>query len=204
FPFHGSAGKGSLLGCKSSSGQFTASNSSRFLLYGIIIRRARTSQEGCPQANGRKLRSGSFMNLNGVSRRKFLKAGGASLGAALMRSRAASFQVGANDRIQLGFIGVGGMGMNRLRGFLQHKDVDVIAICDVDSRHRAEAIAEVQKQRGNKPVEFGDFRLLLEENDIDAVVIATPDHWHAIPTVQACDAGKDVFVEKPLSYSVVD
>src|SRR5690606_29018744 len=83
-------------------------------------------------------------------------------------------------------------------------DVDVIAICDVDSRHRAEAIAEVQKQRGNKPVEFGDFRLLLEENDIDAVVIATPDHWHAIPTVQACDAGKDVFVEKPLSYSVVE
>lgn len=144
------------------------------------------------------------MNINWVTRRNFLKAGGAGLGAALMRSRATFSQVSAGDRIQLGFIGVGGMGMNRLRGFLKHKDVDVVAICDVDSRHRAEAIAEVQKERGNKPAEFGDFRRLLEEQDINAVVVVTPDHWHAIPTVQACDAGKDVFVEKPLSYSVVE
>lgn len=144
------------------------------------------------------------MNVNWVTRRNFLKAGGVGLGSALMRSKATFSQVSAGDRIQLGFIGVGSMGMNRLRGFLEHDDVDVVAICDVDRRHREEAISEVQKQRGNKPAEFGDFRLLLEEKDIDAVAIVTPDHWHAIPTVQACDAGKDVFVEKPLSYSVVE
>ena len=66
------------------------------------------------------------------------------------------------------------------------------------------AVAEVEKVRGQKPKVFSDFRRVLEDREIDAVVIVTPDHWHAIPTVRAFEAGKDVFVEKPLSYSVAE
>ena len=101
-------------------------------------------------------------------------------------------------------IGVGSMGMNRLRGFLAHDDVEIGAICDVDARHRAEAAAVVRERRGREVPTFGDFRRLLEMPDIDAVAVVTPDHWHAIPSVRASEAGKDFFVEKPLSYSVAE
>ena len=94
------------------------------------------------------------------------------------------------------------MGMSRLRGFLAHKDVRIGAICDVDRRRLEQAIAAVEKATGQKPQGFGDFRRLLEIKEIQAVAVVTPDHWHAIPTVHAFKAGKDVFVEKPLSYSV--
>lgn len=110
--------------------------------------------------------------------------------------------VSPGDRIVVGMIGVGGMGMNRLRGFLEHDDVEIGAICDVDSRHVDEAVALVKQQRNRTPASFHDFRRLLEMSDVDAVAIVTPDHWHAVPTVRASEAGKDVFVEKPLSYSV--
>lgn len=108
----------------------------------------------------------------------------------------------ANERINMGFIGVGGMGMNRLRGFLKHTDVNPVAICDLDPTHVQQAVAEVDKSRSTKPDTFNDYRKLLARKDIDAVCIATPDHWHALPAIQACEAGKDVFVEKPLSYSI--
>ena len=101
-------------------------------------------------------------------------------------------------------VGVGGMGMSRLREFLRHADTRIAAISDVDRDHADRAVAEVEKSRGQKPKIFGDFRRVLEDPEIDAVVIVTPDHWHAIPTVRAFEAGKDVFVEKPLSYSVAE
>jgi predicted dehydrogenase len=108
----------------------------------------------------------------------------------------------ANERINMGFIGVGGMGMSRLRGFLRHPDVNPVAICDLDEEHARKAVAYVEQERNAKPDVIQDYRRLLARKDIDAVCIATPDHWHALPTVQACEAGKDVFVEKPLSYSI--
>ena len=134
-----------------------------------------------------------------VSRRAFL--GTAALTALSWRRLAAQ---SPNDQIVLGMIGVGGMGMGRLRGFLAHKDVRVAAICDVDRRHLERAIAAVEKATGQKPQGFGDYRRLLEIKEIQAVGVVTPDHWHAIPTVHAFKAGKDVFVEKPLSYSVAE
>ena len=133
-----------------------------------------------------------------VSRRAFL--GTAALTALSWRTLAQS----PNDQIVLGMIGVGGMGTGRLREFLKQPDVRIAAICDVDRSHRDRAIAEVEKSRGQKPQAFGDFRRLLEVKEIDAVAVVTPDHWHAIPTVHAFKAGKDVFVEKPLSYSVAE
>ncbi len=94
------------------------------------------------------------------------------------------------------------MGMSRLRGFLQQADVNPVAICDLDSERVDKAVEYVKQQRQVQPETYKDYRLLLARKDIDAVCIATPDHWHAMPAIQACAAGKDVFVEKPLSYSI--
>ncbi len=106
------------------------------------------------------------------------------------------------DRIQIGFIGLGGQGTSRLIEFMRQPDVTAAAVCDVDQTHLDRATAAVEKAQGHKPEQFRDFRKLLARKDLDAVMIATPDHWHAMPTVQACQAGKDVFVEKPLAYSI--
>ncbi len=151
------------------------------------------------------------------SRRTFLKAAGSGLlGLTVAGCRSVAtkttdpvtdgrgVRVSPSDRIVLGVIGVGGMGKNRLREFLRYHDVEIGAVCDVDARHAGEALAIVKQQSRATPRTYRDFRRLLETSDLDAVAVVTPDHWHAIPTVRACDAGKDVFVEKPLSYSVTE
>jgi len=120
------------------------------------------------------------------------------------RNRQSSSAKGPNDQVSLGMIGVGNQGTGRLNEFMTHPDVRIAAICDVDRRHLDRAVALVESKKGYKPQAFGDFRRLLEARDIDAVAIVTPDHWHAIPAVAAFEAGKDVFVEKPLSYSVAE
>ena len=109
-----------------------------------------------------------------------------------------------SDRINVGFIGVGGMGTNRLQGFLKHADVNPVAICDLDATRVDKAVEYIRKTRPDAaaPQTFSDFRKLIALKEVDAVCIATPDHWHAMPAIQACRAGKDVFVEKPLSYSI--
>ncbi|MGY8690692.1 MAG: Gfo/Idh/MocA family protein, partial [Verrucomicrobiales bacterium] len=103
------------------------------------------------------------------------------------------------DRIQLGCIGVGGMGTGTLKSFLQDKRVEVLGICDVDANHRAAGLetAGLKKEAGT-----GDFRELIARKDLDALMIATPDHWHAIITAAALRSGKDVYCEKPLAASV--
>ena len=136
-----------------------------------------------------------------VTRRSFLEAGGAAVACAAFGP---SLLAQPSEQIVLGMIGVGGMGTGRLREFLQHQDVRIGAICDVDRSHADRAVALVEKVRGYKPPVFGDFRRVLEDKSIDAVAVVTPDHWHAIPTVRAFEAGKDVFVEKPLSYSLAE
>jgi predicted dehydrogenase len=110
--------------------------------------------------------------------------------------------VGPNERVVMGMIGVGVMGTGRLNELMKLGDVDIAAVCDVDQSHREKAAEEVLKLQGRRPDTYLDFRRLLERKDLDAVAVVTPDHWHAIPTIQACQAGKDVFVEKPLSYAV--
>ncbi len=77
-------------------------------------------------------------------------------------------------------------------------------MCDVDTSHSAEAASQAEKRQNVRPDEYKDFRKLLERDDIDAVVVATPDHWHAMPFVSACEAGKDVYVEKPLSRTIYE
>ncbi len=131
-----------------------------------------------------------------VTRRVFTRttAAAAISAAATIPSNAA----GANDRIRLGFIGVANRGGQLLSAFLNHDDVEVAALCDVHRPTLQKALTRV----GGKAATYGDFRELIDRKDLDAVVIATPDHWHAVQTITACNAGKDVYVEKPLSITV--
>lgn len=133
-----------------------------------------------------------------LSRRTFTKAGAAAtMGLALARPVRS---LGANDRIRLGFIGVANRGGQLLSAFLTHADAEVVALCDVNRT----TLEKANRQLDGKAAAFGDFRKLIDRKDIDAVVIATPDHWHAIQTITACDAGKDVYVEKPLSITIYE
>lgn len=124
------------------------------------------------------------------------------LGTAAAGLASSSLRAAPSDRIRVGFIGLGNQGTGRLNQFLRQPDVEAVAVCDLDTRHVERAAAIVEKAAGRRPDKFSDYRQLLARRDIDAVMIATPDHWHALPAVQACQAGKDVFVEKPLSYSI--
>jgi predicted dehydrogenase len=146
------------------------------------------------------------------SRRRFLKesiaAGSAAAGLSVLNStstRAASSAriLGANDRIRVALIGCGGQGSGDLRAMLRIKNVDCVGLCDVDDAQTAKTAKSVSEQYSQTPsVLTRDFRNILDEKDVDAVIIGTPDHWHALPTVMACQAGKDVYVEKPLSISI--
>ena len=105
---------------------------------------------------------------------------------------------GANDRVRVGLIGSGGRGKQDWTSFLKQPDVEPVAVCDLYDPFRAKGI-EMTEGRAKG---FQDFRKLLEEKDIDAVIVAVPDHWHALMTTAACAAGKDVYCEKPLSLTV--
>jgi predicted dehydrogenase len=109
---------------------------------------------------------------------------------------------GANRRIRVGLIGCGGMGSGDLRDMLK-SGAECVALCDVDDEQVAKVRASIDKTFNQKPaLATRDFRRVLERKDIDAVIVGTPDHWHALPTVMACEAGKDVYVEKPLSLTI--
>ena len=102
--------------------------------------------------------------------------------------------VAPSEKLVLGFIGVGGQGSGLIDTFKQFPDVAIAAVCDVYEPH----VRRAQSSSGGTPENYSDFRKVLDRKDIDAVVIATPDHWHGIATIMACQAGKDVYCEKPL------
>jgi predicted dehydrogenase len=104
----------------------------------------------------------------------------------------------ANEKLVLGFVGTGGRGRYLMTMFMTHPDVEIAAVCDVNKRHREAAIGV----SGGKAKGYADFRQLLERSDIDAVVVAPNGHWHALPAIQACQRGKDVYVEKPLALTI--
>src|SRR3954469_8140357 len=121
---------------------------------------------------------------------------GAALATALSYSRI----LGANDRVGMGYIGVGNRGDQVHDAFLEHGDQQTVALCDLRDDYMDFAIKKSRAQ----PKKYHDYKKLLEDKDVDAVVVATPDHWHAIMFVDACHAGKDVYVEKPLSLTVAE
>src|SRR6516162_371384 len=129
-----------------------------------------------------------------TSRRSFVKAGAATL------LTAASWQrvLGANERVGVGFVGYGLIGKRHVLDFQEQKDVDLTAVAEVHRGRLDEALAQI----GGAAKGHGDFRKLLDSKEVQAVVVSTPDHWHALQTMMACAAGKDVFVEKPLTLFV--
>jgi predicted dehydrogenase len=132
-----------------------------------------------------------------INRRSFAK-GAAAAGVCAALLPASLSAMGSNERVRLGVIGVGNRGDQLLDAFLVHKDVQVMALCDVYRQY----LPAAQKKVGGKAKLSGDYRKLLEQKDMDAVVIATPDHWHALQFLAACRAGKHVYVEKPLSLTI--
>lgn len=130
-----------------------------------------------------------------VSRRRFLATAGAVAAAPLFIPQRA---FGANDRVVTAHIGVGNMGTTNLMAFAENAAV----ACDVDAKMLATASAKFQEKTGRTLEGVSDFRRVLDRKDIDAVVISTPDHWHAIPMIEACKAGKDVYCEKPLTLTI--
>ncbi len=147
---------------------------------------------------------------SGVTRRQFLKASGAAMLAPAVLPSIVFGADAPSNRITFGCIGVGRQGISDMRGFLGLKEAQVIAVCDVDS-HRVEFAKQlVEKQYGSQSgagaykgcATFKDFRELIDRPDIDAVSIVTPDHWHILPAIAAAKAGKDIFLEKPLSLTI--
>ncbi len=150
--------------------------------------------------------------MNDMSRRGFLKRSliastawaGAGLGQAPWLCAA-----GANDEIRIGVVGIGsrvksgGMGRGEIQHFRNISGVRVVALCDVDSANLGPEVEKFQKRK-EKVAAYADVRKLLENKDIDAVVVTTPNHWHALVTIWACQAGKDVYVQKPAAYSIFE
>ena len=122
--------------------------------------------------------------------------------AAASSTYAATPKPSNNDKIVLGLIGARGQGMANLRQALKQPGVECGALCDIDDAILTERSAEINKIQGKAPVVYKDFRKLLDNKDIDAVIIGTPDHWHCYQMIAACEAGKDVYVEKPLANSI--
>ncbi len=144
------------------------------------------------------------------SRRKFLSDSGkiiTGLGAAsLVPAKSFSIFSGGspNEKLVVGLIGCKGMGWSNLNQFLNVDNVECGALCDVDQNVLDERAAELEERTGKRAELYEDYRDLLENRDIDAVIIATPDHWHCLQTVHACQAGKDIFVEKPVAKDTAE
>lgn len=133
-----------------------------------------------------------------VSRRSFIKTSAAVVGAG---AALASAKVhGANERIRLGVIGTANRGGQLIGATLEHADAHIVALCDV----YAPAAEKWAQKLESAPQVYNDYRAMLARDDIDGVIIATPDHWHALQTIHACEAGKDVYVEKPLAQTIVE
>ena len=140
--------------------------------------------------------------MNAMNRREFIECSGRMTLAAGVASTFAINALGANDRIVVGLMGAGGRGMQLAEWFAARPDVEVAHIADPD-KSRAEACAKsVGKVARKTPATTQDFRRMLDDKSVDAIINATPDHWHALGTILACQAGKDVYLEKPTCHSI--
>ncbi len=153
---------------------------------------------------------------NGMGRRGFLRRGGTALAAAVFPSIIPATALGREgilapgDRINLGFIGMGKMAKGHLGSFLGDGRVQVLAIADVERHRRERAAGRVNQYYAERAgaggyqgcMQYGDFRELCAREDLDAVVIATPDHWHALTAIEAARNGKDIYLEKPMTKTI--
>jgi len=143
-----------------------------------------------------------------ISRRQFVKRGTTALAAPFVVPSSVLGKAGAvapSERITMAAIGVGGMGRTDLRGFLKQPDVHVLAVCDVDKKLLDRSKRTVDKYYDNDDcAAYNDFSDVMARDDIETVMIATPDHWHALISIAAAKAGKDIYCEKPISLTVAE
>jgi len=141
------------------------------------------------------------------SRRKFLQQTGSVLAGTALSPMVFSnlnASVSPNDKISVALIGCKGMGMYNLTDHLKVPGVECVAMCDVDENILNERAKEITTLTGKPPKLYKDYRQVIDDKSINAVIIGTPDHWHCLPAVEACQAGKDVYVEKPLANSIAE
>ena len=137
-----------------------------------------------------------------MDRRQFLAASAAT--AAATTFNAAHANQGPNERLRVGFVGGAGRAGSLLKIFAAQKDVEVRMIADIDESRLRQAVKTSADISGRKPEGVGDFRRLVDNEELDVMVVGTPDHWHAIPTIMGCMAGKDVYVEKPDGHNILE
>jgi predicted dehydrogenase len=135
-----------------------------------------------------------------MNRRDFLASTAVLAGSAAVRGLAAS----PSDTVRVAVVGCGGRGGSHVNAWPSLPNVEIVALCDVDEAHIAAKLKTLDSKGLKKPATYVDFRKLLEDKSIDAVSLATPNHWHTLQTIWACQAGKDVYVEKPLSHNIFE
>ena len=145
-----------------------------------------------------------------IHRRRFLRntavtLAGSGIVAAIPMDLLAAIRkkVSPSDAIRVGVIGLRGQGWSNITSMLKMSEVQCVAVCDIDQNVMAGRKSELEKIN-NRVTEYTDYRKLLENKDIDVIIVATPDHWHCLQMVDAVAAGKDVFVEKPVSNSIYE
>ncbi|HEY1218378.1 MAG TPA: Gfo/Idh/MocA family oxidoreductase, partial [Bryobacteraceae bacterium] len=133
-----------------------------------------------------------------MDRRNFLISSAAALGAS-------SSVFGApSDAVRVAVVGVGGRARDHIAGLIKEPNVEIVALCDPDDSHLDRGQKQIAAADQKAPQNYRDVRKLLEDKSIDAITIATPNHWHTLVTVWACQAGKDVYVEKPCSHNMFE
>ncbi|MFC1558109.1 Gfo/Idh/MocA family oxidoreductase [candidate division KSB1 bacterium] len=142
--------------------------------------------------------------MESMDRRRFLKkttvAAGAVMGAPALSKSFAKRK--PSDTVNVAVVGINGRGRSHIKSLCELPNVKITALCDIDERLFPKTVKRIEELSGNKPKTVVDFRKLIEDKDLDAVSLATPDHWHSLHTIWACQAGKDVYVEKPVSHSL--
>jgi predicted dehydrogenase len=139
-----------------------------------------------------------------IERREFLKTTGKAATVAAASLALGGKILGANDRVRVAICGTRGRGVDHILGFAKVPKAQIVALCDVDENVLNQRLADVEKLGIPKPKSYTDLRKLLEDKDIDAVSIATPNHWHSLQAIWTCQAGKDVYVEKPCSHNTFE
>ena len=147
------------------------------------------------------------MIMRNIHRRSFIKTSGAVTAGTLVGPQLLgrhSTKNSPNETVRVAVIGLRSRGMDHCRALAQIPNVSIATLCDIDQRLLPGAVAEVEKLTGQRPATATEYRKVLEDPNIDAVSIATPNHWHALQTIWACQAGKDVYVEKPVSHTILE
>jgi predicted dehydrogenase len=145
--------------------------------------------------------------MKNIDRRSFIKKSGTATAGTIVSGQMLGqtfTRSGPNDMVRVAVIGIRSRGRDHYRALSQIPDVKIATLCDIDQRLLPAAAAEVEKLTGYRPAVCTEYRKVLEDQDIDAVTLATPNHWHALQTIWACQAGKDVYVEKPVSHTILE